>query len=278
VDTTGGNELRPSDEELTRPDGLEVDPLDAVELDDGGPIEESELEVTGDIDADVVGVADAETAQDGAVSADSEDSEPAEAEDGAEPVPEGGKLGKVRSLSQFKIDGDRLKGIWRSHSLGRIALLAVVIYALAVGSAYFFGLQPISTRLHEVREQKTILHDYMVIQQAGAAIGTFKDGLMTGDQRLTVMSEVKLMAEGSGVKLVGDPDLLLRREGSGHFVEYPIRLRIKGTYHEIGEFLSLLESSPRFAIVEDVEVRSEVASRSRESEATVLISLAAWEG
>ncbi len=125
--------------------------------------------------------------------------------------PPGGALAKIRGAAQFKIDTARLKSAWRANSIGRVALLAVCSYVLCTGAAYFFLMQPLSTKLHEVKEQKSILHDYVVIQQAGAAIGAFKDGLMTGDQRLTVMSEVNQMAESSGVKIVGDPDLLLRR-------------------------------------------------------------------
>jgi Tfp pilus assembly protein PilO len=187
-------------------------------------------------------------------------------------------LAKARGLAQFKIDSTSLKTAWRANPIGRVALLAVCGYALCVGAACFFLMQPLSTRLHEIKEQKSILHDYVVIQQAGAAISTFRDGLMTGDQRLTVMSEVNQMAESSGVKIVGDPELLLRRAVSAKFVEYPVRLRVRGTFHEMGGFLSLLESSPRFVLVEEVEIRSEVGSRDRESEATVLLALAAWEG
>ncbi len=188
------------------------------------------------------------------------------------------KVRKVRRLALLRIDSDRLRASWRANTLGKTAILVVCVYGLAVGSAYFLIRQPMSTRLHRVQEQKSVLHDYVVIQRADVAIGAFKNGLMTGDQRLTVMSEVRLMAEGSGVKIMGDPDLLLAREGSGHFVEYPLRLRIRGTFHEIGEFLSLLEGSPRFTLLEEVEIRSDADSRERDSEATVLLALAAWEG
>jgi Tfp pilus assembly protein PilO len=101
---------------------------------------------------------------------------------------------------------------------------------------------------------------------------------MTGDQRLTVMSEISEMAEASGVRITGDPELLLGRKGPGNFSQYPMRLRVKATYHEVGDFLSLLESSPRFAAVEQVDIRSDVESGSGESETTILIALAAWEG
>ena len=95
---------------------------------------------------------------------------------------------------------------------------------------------------------------------------------------MTVMSEVKQMAERSGVKIVGDAELLLGRDVSASFVEYPLRLRIRGTFHEMGVFLSLLEGSPRFTLIEEVEIMSDADSRERDSEATVLLALAAWEG
>jgi hypothetical protein len=188
--------------------------------------------------------------------------------------------GRARKVPVVKtrVDSGLVKRLWRANSLGRIALTCVALFAVLVTSAYFLLMQPADRRLHEVSEAKSLLQDYAVIQQAGATVGSFKDGLMVGDQRLTVLSEVNLMAEGAGVRIVGDPELLLRRDLSGHFSEYPVRLRLKGSYHKLGEFLSLLESSPRFIVVESVEVTSDVASASKESDATVLLAFASWEG
>ena len=164
----------------------------------------------------------------------------------------------------------------RPNSVGRVAILSAVSYVVAVGAAYFLIAQPLSNRLHNVGERMSMLHDVTVIEQANAALVSFTDGLMTGDQRLTVMSEFGLMAKDTGVKLIGDPELLMPREVSKLVVEYPARLRIKGTYHEIGTFLSLLESSPRFVQVEEVEILSDMDSRAGDSEATVLLALASW--
>ena len=276
MDNTHGIEPRPEDEGVARPDDLDATTLDpAAESVDGEAIEAagdaSCVEVIGE-SGNVEDAANTDT-EDGT----SAETDGIEGEADSEATKDSSGRTELGSPARFNVDFDWLRKAWRAHSLGRVALLAILIYAITSGSAYFFLMQPLSTELHRVKAQKGLLHDYMVIQQASAAIGTFKDGLMTGDQRLTVMSEVKLMAEGSGVTLIGDPDLLLRRDVSGRCVEYPIRLRATGSYHALGEFLSLLESSRRFATVEDVEIRSEVASRSRESEATVLLSLAAWE-
>jgi Tfp pilus assembly protein PilO len=261
------------DEGAARPGNTDAVPLDstleAAEAADAERCEAASCAADSDGGKDAAGAEDVDAANE----TDGTDGDP----ECDAPAASGG-LAKLRGMAHLSIDSDRLRTAWRAHSLARIASTSVLVCALAVGSAYFLVMQPVSTRLHRVREQKGMLHDYMVIQQADAAIGAFRNGLMTGDQRLTVMSEVRLMAEGSGVKIVGGPDLLLKRGVSGHFAEYPIRLRIKGSFHEMGEFLSLLESSPRFVLVEEIEIMSDVASRSSESEATVLLALAAWEG
>ncbi|MCK4410374.1 MAG: type 4a pilus biogenesis protein PilO, partial [Candidatus Eisenbacteria sp.] len=270
METTGKSERKPVDKGAARPDNLDAVPLDPIV--EAADAEDTELCEVTSCAGDSEGAEDAAGAENGGA-VDETDNTDGDPECDAFAAPAG--LARLRSKAQLSIDFDWLTDIWRAHSLARVAFMAVFVCVLAIGSAYFFMMQPLSTRLHEVREQKGVLHDYMVIQQAGAAISSFKDGLMTGDQRLTVMSEVRLMAEGSGVKIVGDPDLLLRRDVSGHFVEYPIRLRVRGSFHEIGEFLSLLEGSPRFVLVEEIEIRSDVASRNSESEAPGLLALAA---
>lgn len=277
MDTTGGIENRPLEEGSQRPDELDAASVEAAAQLPGA----DDVEIVGvsSSDADAVDGEHAEDADGVVVIGDSAGTEEtATDESGGDAPAASGPLAKMRGLGQFTISSAQIKAAWRANSLGRVALMAVAGYVLCVGAAYFFLMQPAGVKLHKVQEQKSILHDYVVIQQAGAAIGSFKDGLMTGDQRLTVMSEVNQMAERSRVKIVGDPDLLLRRDISANFVEYPLRLRIRGSFHEMGAFLSLLESSSRFILVEEVEIISEVASRSSESEASVLLALAAWEG
>lgn len=175
----------------------------------------------------------------------------------------------------FSISG--LRELWQQAAVWKIAIAAVVVYALTVNAGYFLLLKPNSDRLRGVKETKELLHDFNVIEECSAAMSSFQDGLMNGDQRLTVMSEVQLMATEAGVKVIGDPDLLSPRDVSSVVKEYPVRLRVSGGYHEVGRFVSLLERSPRFIQIEEIEIISEVASRSLNSEATVTLALASWE-
>jgi hypothetical protein len=181
------------------------------------------------------------------------------------------------SMVSARVSPEKLRRAWKTGSVGKTALVAAMVYMAVAGAFYFLAFRPVGSRFERLSQELEVLHDYMVIDQANAALSIFSDGLMRGDQRLTVMSEFSLMAEESGVRIVGDPELLLPREVSKLVIEYPVRLRLRGTYHEIGTFLSLLEGSPRFVQVEEVEVLSDVASRDRGSEASVLLAIASWE-
>jgi hypothetical protein len=199
-----------------------------------------------------------------------------ESDERAEHAASPGRFSSVaRICGRFTPEG--LKRLWNMGSVGKAALVAVVAYAVLCGGFYVFLFRPAEARVTRLTEELGVLQDFLVIEQANAALERFNDGLMEGDQRLTVMSEFKLMAETAGVRIVGDPELLLPREVSELVTEYPVRLRLKGTYHEIGKFLSLLEGSPRFVQIEEVEILSEAGSRDRESEASVLLALASWE-
>ena len=286
VTTPESNDYTPEDEKTAQPldDTERVDEIvgDTESVDE--PLSDTErVDEPTVLDPDDVAAGD--DVPDVQVESESETSNSDSGEDVVEDdvdyiVDTGGKRSFKRAMGGFRagLNADVLKMLWSGNSVPRIAVLSIAVYCACVGAAYFLLMQPTASRLHHVKEEKAILHDYSVIQEAGAVIGDFKDGLMTGDQRLTVMSEVRLMATGAGVNIVGDPELLVRHEASKQISEYPIKMRLKGTYHEIGEFLALLEGSPRFIRVEEVEMWSDADSGSRDSEATVLLALASWEG
>jgi Tfp pilus assembly protein PilO len=200
-------------------------------------------------------------------------------EDGVADDDHGEASTRASAISRLtsRLSPEHLNRAWRVSSVGKASIVAVVVYAVVAGAFYFLLFQPTSSRHQRLKSELGVLHDYMVIEQANAELSEFRNGLMDGDQRLTVMSEFKLMAENAGVRIAGDPELMMPRSVSKVITEYPARLRIRGTYHEIGTFLSLLESSPRFVQVEEVEILSEPDSRSSESDASVLLALASWE-
>lgn len=170
----------------------------------------------------------------------------------------------------------RLGGGPRPWTAWRIAAVAILIYVGAANLSYFLVLKPVWARLDGIKERKTIIEDFFVVRESSSAVAGFRDGLMKGDQRMTVITSLEQLASGTGAKVTEEPNLLPKNEISKRMVEYPFELTLRGTYHEIGKFLGLVESNQRFLIVRRVmfETGEDGAGG---PEAKVLIGAVSWE-
>jgi Tfp pilus assembly protein PilO len=172
----------------------------------------------------------------------------AKAEQAARPRGEGrGAL--LASLRRALRPGKR--GSW---SVWRVAAVAILSYVVAVNLSYFLVLKPIWSRLNVLVEKKGVIQDFLIVRESASAVSGFRDGLMHGDQRMSVVAEFEDLAAEAGLRMVGDPGLLPQRELSDRIVEYPVEIELRGSYHEVGRFLSLLEASSRCPLVTEVEV------------------------
>ncbi len=161
-------------------------------------------------------------------------------------------------------------------SIWRVLALAIVVYVAALNLANFVIVRPVRGRLDKLVAQKTVVEDFLILKQSGQAVAAVRDAVMRGDERVTVLGDVKEMALDSGLKVVGDPVLLSPREASKKMTEYPAKLSLRGSYHEVGEFLSRLEGSPRLLSVREVKIDASGTSASR-ADVTVLIGVLSWE-
>ncbi len=170
----------------------------------------------------------------------------------------------------------RLGGGPRPWTAWRIAAVATLIYVAAANLSYFLVLKPVRARLDGVKGRKTIIEDFFVVRESSTAVAGFRDGLMKGDQRMTVITSLEQLAKDAGAKVTGEPNLLPEIETSKRMVEYPFELTLRGTYHEIGEFLGLVESSRRFLIIRRVIFETGEDGRG-DPEAKIVIGAVSWE-
>ena len=164
------------------------------------------------------------------------------------------------------------RGGWSAWRVGAVAILT---YVVAVNLSYFFVLKPVWSRLNVLVEKKGVIQDFLIVRESAAAVSGFKDGLMHGDQRMTVVAEFEDLAGQAGLRMVGEPGLLPPREMSKKLMEYPVEIDLRGTYHDAGRFLSLLEASPRCPLVTDVEIASDEGG-GRQCTVCVRIAIASW--
>lgn len=177
-------------------------------------------------------------------------------------------LTKIVGLARSAVD---IRGsIWRVLAVG------VVAYVIAFGVSYFLVLKPAWGRLDEIMARKALIHDFLLFRESNTAVAEFRNALMQGDQRVTVVAELEAMAREVGLRPIGDAKLPPSRDVSAEIKEYPMVLRLSGSYHEVGEYLSQLEAAPRFLVIKEVElvVREESPSG---TEATITVTAVSWE-
>ncbi len=166
------------------------------------------------------------------------------------------------------------RGPW---SIWRVAAVAVFVYIAAANISYFLVLKPVTVRLETLREKKDIIQDFFIVRESSTAVAGFKDALMHGDQRMTVIAVLEEMAGDVGLRFSEEPNLLAGVTLSKRVTEYPIEISLKGSYHELGQFISVIESSERYLTVRSIEIDGSEKG-TRDAEARIVVGAVSWEG
>jgi Tfp pilus assembly protein PilO len=177
-------------------------------------------------------------------------------------------LTKVVSLARSLVD--------IRQSVWKVLATAVLAYVLAFGVSYFLVLRPVWARLDEVVVRKGLIHDFLLFRESNTAVAEFRNALMQGDQRVTVVAELEEMAREVGLRPLGEAKLPPSTDMSAEIKEYPMELHLSGSYHEVGEYLSRIEAASRFLAIKEVELVSRENTPSG-TEVTITVSAVSWE-
>lgn len=158
----------------------------------------------------------------------------------------------------------------------RVLAMCVLVYIAALNLANFLVVRPVRSKLDGLVEQKAVIEDFLLLRQSGQAVAGVRDALMRGDERVTVLGDVRQMAADAGLRIVDEPVLLAPHDASKKMTEYPIKITLKGSYHKVGEFLRMVESSHRILSVQEVELDTTESSATG-GEIVVTLAALAWE-
>ncbi len=180
--------------------------------------------------------------------------------------------GTVRVL--FKRGHSIIRSPW---SIWKIAAVAILVYIAAANISYFVVLKPVWVRLETLKEKKDIIQDFFIVRESSTAVAGFKDALMHGDQRMTVIAVLEEMGEDAGLRFRGEPVLLAGASLSKRVTEYPIEISLVGSFHELGQFIAAIESSERYLIVRSVEIDGP-ESGTGDAAVRIVVGAVSWEG
>ncbi len=147
-------------------------------------------------------------------------------------------------------------------------LLILLLCALVAVGWYYFDIEEQYVALDRARQTEQDLRQQFEIKQAKAAnLDAYKAQLAEMQETFGAMlrqlpdkTEVAgLLVDVSQTGLAAGLEFeLFQPQGERpkeFYAELPIRLRVRGTYHQFGEFVSGLASLPRIVTIYDVNIR-----------------------
>ena len=146
-------------------------------------------------------------------------------------------------------------------------LTIVLLCALIAGAWYYYDIQDRYAQLERVESEEQGLRKEFEDKQAKVVnLEAYKQQLADMQQTLGAMLrqlpdkteiaglliDVSQSGLASGLEFeLFEPQSEIPRE---FYAENPIRLRVVGTYHEFGEFISSLSNMPRIVTIHDVRI------------------------
>ncbi|HJS22331.1 MAG TPA: type 4a pilus biogenesis protein PilO [Steroidobacteraceae bacterium] len=160
------------------------------------------------------------------------------------------------------------RDVGRWPMMFRLGLIAIIFVAVAIGASYYFVWQNKRPELLRVQEEELQLRQTFEQKQKKAAnLEAYKEQLREMERSFGAMlrqlpgkTEVPSLlvdisqaglAAGLEEKLF-QPSNEVRRE---FYAELPIKIRLTGSYHELGNFVSGIAALPRIVTLHNIEIK-----------------------
>lgn len=151
--------------------------------------------------------------------------------------------------------------------LGVKLILILIVCGLLVGGWYYFDIQDQYDKLSKVERTEQDLRDDFELKQSRAAnleayrtqLAEMRESFGAMVRQLPNRTEVaELLVDVSQTGLAAGLEFELFQPESEtpreFYAELPIKLRVTGTYHEFGEFVSGLAALPRIVTIHNVVI------------------------
>lgn len=147
-------------------------------------------------------------------------------------------------------------------------LVMALVAALIVGGMGWFLVKPAVAELEEAeaREQE-LRSQFRAMQSKAANLEAYKEQLAQMEEDFGAMLRQlpdetdmeSLLVDLSQTSVAAGLEVQHFQPGQEQqkefYAEYPIQLRVRGTYHEFGEFVSGLAALPRIVTLHDIQIQ-----------------------
>lgn len=170
-------------------------------------------------------------------------------------------IGKLNSL-----DVQDLRKIGTAPKSVQIFVLVLLLAAI-VGAAGWFLVKPALAELEQAEAREQELRDqFKSMQSKAAQLDAYREQLAKMEEEFGAMLRQlpdetdmeSLLIDLSQTSVAAGLEVNFFKPGNEQkkefYAEYPIELRVSGTYHEFGDFVSGLAALPRIVTLHDINI------------------------
>ncbi|BES69945.1 type 4a pilus biogenesis protein PilO [Marinobacter nanhaiticus D15-8W] len=173
----------------------------------------------------------------------------------------------LKSLNEFDINDLDVNnaGIW---PMPIKIIVALIVFGLILGGAYWFFIKDQYSQLERVEQREVELkQQYEQKAYKVANLQTFKNQMAEMEETFGalvkqlpsdtevpgLLEDITNTALGNGLEL---QEITLQPEQTRDFyIELPINIRVRGTYHELASFVSSIAGLPRIVTLHDFTIK-----------------------
>jgi len=164
------------------------------------------------------------------------------------------------------LDIQDLKKIGTAPKAAQVAVIALLCVAIVAAMGWFM-VKPALADLHKAeRQENDLRHQFEIMQSKAANLDAYRKQLDEMKESFGAMLRQlpdetdmeSLLIDLSQTSVAAGLEVEYFKPGNEHklefYAEYPIELRVTGTYHEFGKFVSGLAALPRIVTLHDIEI------------------------
>ncbi|WP_203143902.1 type IV pilus inner membrane component PilO [Marinobacter mangrovi] len=187
----------------------------------------------------------------------------------------------LKSLNEFDVNDLDLNnaGIW---PMPVKVIVMLFVFGLILGGGYWFFVKDEYSQLSRVEKKEVELKDqYEQKAYKVANLAVFKKQMVEMEETFGalvkqlpsdtevpgLLEDITNTAVGNGLEL--DEIKLQPEQKKDFYVELPINLKVRGTYHELASFVSSIAGLPRIVTLHDFNIKPTDKAESRELEMQV---------
>lgn len=149
------------------------------------------------------------------------------------------------------------EAVMKSEDKLLILRIGLTVGALLIGWHYIASPKIDEVKKLRLQQEAEIKKEEILKNIAGmeAKEKTYKSGLSEGQEVSWLIESLNQMAQASSVTLTSM--VPASKADLGDYRKLPVGIEASGSYHQIGNFVSRIESDPRFIDVENLRMQSQ---------------------